>query len=131
MIDSFSASEPVDFTRGEQILDFIHVDDMADFFYTLLQKLPELKDSYYQFYLGTGKGHSIREVASKMEEIWGKKMNANWGGRAYSEQDIMHAVAPIEQNIRLLGWKSKISLTQGIEILKKETQITPPHFRIC
>lgn len=46
MIDSFSASEPVDFTMGEQILDFIHVDDMADFFYTLIQKLPELKDSY-------------------------------------------------------------------------------------
>lgn len=126
MIDSFSASEPVDFTMGEQILDFIHVDDMADFFYTLLQKLPELKDSYYQFHLGTGKGHSIREVASKMEEVWGKKMNANWGGRAYSEQDIMHAVAPIEQNLQLLGWKAKISINQGLEILKKDTQITPP-----
>lgn len=49
MIDSFSANEPGDFTRGEQILDFIHVDDMADFFYTLLQKLPELKDSFTSF----------------------------------------------------------------------------------
>ena len=53
-------------------------------------------------------------------------MHANWGGRAYSEQDIMHAVAPIEQNLQLLGWKAKISINQGLEILKKDTQITPP-----
>ena len=122
MIDSFSASEPVDFTMGEQILDFIHVDDMADFFYTLIQKLPELKDSYYQFHLGTGKGHSIREVAETMEKCWGKKMNANWGGRAYSEQDIMHAVAPIEQNLKLLNWQSKVDLDEGILIFKNEVE---------
>ena len=123
MIDSFSASEPVDFTMGEQILDFIHVDDMAGFFYTLIQKLPELKDSYYQFHLGTGKGHSIREVASKMEEIWGQKMNANWGGRAYSQQDIMHAVAPIALNQQLLNWKSRIDLEDGVEILKNDYKL--------
>ena len=122
MIDSFSASEPVDFTMGEQILDFIHVDDMADFFYTLIQKLPELKDSYYQFHLGTGKGHSIREVAETMEKCWGKKMNANWGGRAYSEQDIMQAVAPIEQNLKLLNWQSKVDLDEGILIFKNEIE---------
>ena len=122
MIDPFFASEPVDFTMGEQILDFIHVDDMADFFYTLIQKLPELKDSYYQFHLGTGKGHSIREVAETMEKCWGKKMNANWGGRAYSEQDIMHAVAPIEQNLKLLNWQSKVDLDEGILIFKNEVE---------
>ena len=125
MIESFDAEIPVAFTKGEQILDFIHVDDMADFFFTLIQNLSSLKDDYYQFYLGTGQGHSIREVAGVMEEVWKRKMNANWGGRAYSEQDIMHAVAPIEQNLKLLNWKSKISLKEGINILMEDTKITP------
>ena len=58
-----------------------------------------------------------------MEEIWGKKMNANWGGRAYSEQDIMHAVAPIEQNQQLLNWKSRIDLEDGVEILKNDYKL--------
>lgn len=126
MIESFDAKSPVAFTKGEQILDFIHVDDMADFFFTLIQHLSSLKDDYYQFHLGTGLGHSIREVAEVMENVWGKRMNANWGGRAYSEQDIMHAVAPIEQNLKLLNWKSKIILREGINILMEDTQNTPP-----
>lgn len=123
MIDAFDAKEPVCFTKGEQILDFIHVDDMADFFYTLLKKLPYLNASYYQFHLGTGEGHSIREVASVMEKVWDKKMNADWGGREYSEQDIMYAVAPISNNISLLGWKAKISLEEGVVILKNDLEI--------
>ena len=122
MIDAFDAQEPVNFTKGEQILDFIHVDDMADFFCTLFNKLPELNDSYYQFHLGTGQGHSIREVASIMERIWGKKMKANFGDRPYSEQDIMHAVAPIENNIKLLNWRASISIEQGIDILMKDVR---------
>lgn len=126
MIDSFDAEQPVDFTKGEQILDFIHVDDMADFFYRLIQHLPILREPYYQFHLGTGNGHSLREVAETMEKCWGKKMNANWGGRAYSEQDIMHAVAPIEQNLKLLNWKSKVNLNDGIDILMKDAKFTPP-----
>lgn len=130
MIDAFDAEHPVDFTKGEQILDFIHVDDMADFFYCLLQKLPTLQESYYQFHLGTGKGYSIREVGEVMEKTWSKKMNANWGGRAYSEQDIMHTVAPIEQNLKLLNWKSKIDLEKGVEILMKDVKNTPPELTI-
>ncbi len=126
MIESFDAETPVAFTKGEQVLDFIHVDDMADFFFTLIQKLSSLKNDYYQFHLGTGQGHSIRGVAGVMEEVWKRKMNANWGGRAYSEQDIMHAVAPIELNLKLLNWKSKISLEEGISILMEDTRITPP-----
>ena len=49
-------------------------------------------------------------------------MNANWGGRAYSEQDIMHAVAPIEQNLKLLNWQSKVDLDEGILIFKNEVE---------
>ena len=127
MLDAFDTEQPVDFTKGEQILDFVHVDDMADFFYNLIQQLPSLDAPYYQFHLGTGVGHSIREVAEQIEKVAGKKMNANWGGRPYSEQDIMHAVAAIEQNLRLLNWKSKVDLETGIKILMKDVKIAPPN----
>ena len=54
LVDAVKAEKPVDFSPGNQVLDFIHVDDIADFFYTLILSLDNLKDSYYQFHLGTG-----------------------------------------------------------------------------
>lgn len=120
MVDSFRSERPVDFTKGEQILDFIHVDDMADFFCNLITKLNNLNETYYEFHLGTGIGHSIRDVSIIMEKIWNKKMNANWGGREYSTQDIMYAVAPINKTISLLGWKSKITIEKGLDLFYNE-----------
>lgn len=116
MVDSFKSDVPIDFTKGEQILDFIHVDDIADFFCNLIAKLTLLNEKFYEFHLGTGSGHSIRDVSEKMEKIWNKKMNANWGGREYSSQDIMYAVAPVNKTIEILNWHPKISIDEGLNL---------------
>ncbi len=111
---------PVKFTGGKQVLDFVHVDDMADFFCNLLDKISDLKKSYYQFHLGTGEGHTLREVGALLERISGKKLNAEWGGLPYRPLDTMYAVAPIARNLEILNWKSKISIENGIEIYLKD-----------
>jgi CDP-paratose synthetase len=118
MVDAMSAKEQVAFSKGEQVLDFIHVDDIADFYLNLLQKIDLLNNPFEEFHLGTGEGHSIREVAQIMEDVFGKKINANWGGLPYRKFDIMHAVAPIKKNEEILRWKPKITLRLGIEIYK-------------
>lgn len=123
LVDAAGSEVPVDFSPGNQVLDFIHVDDIADFFYTLILTLRNLKDSYYQFHLGTGKGHSVREVAQVIEEIWGQTVNANWGGRPYLDSDVMHAVAPVNSNITLLGWHPSLSLKEGIKILHEDMKV--------
>jgi CDP-paratose synthetase len=120
MLDAMDASTPVAFSKGEQVLDFIHVDDMADFFVTLLNNLQVIQRDYEEFHLGTGEGHSIREVASVMERVFGKKINAIWGGLSYRTLDVMHAVAPVSKNISMLGWRSRLSLEEGIKILKND-----------
>lgn len=120
MAESLDAKTPVDMTKGEQVLDFIHVDDVAGFFaYTVAHadEFLALKENGAEFHLGTGKGTSIREVAALMEEISGKKCNINWGGREYRERDIMHAVAQVDKN--QCGWKAQISLEEGIKRMLK------------
>ncbi len=107
---------PVKFSGGGQLLDFIHVDDMADFFCTLLEKAKTLREPYYQFHLGTGTGHTLREVGRIMEELSGKKLNADWGGYPYRPLDTMYAVAPIAKNLEVLNWCSRISIEEGIWI---------------
>ncbi|MBU8972248.1 MULTISPECIES: NAD-dependent epimerase/dehydratase family protein [Bacteroides] len=117
LLDAVDATTSIAFSPGKQMLDFIHVDDMADFFLTLINKLDSLQEKYYQFHLGTGQGHTIREVAQVMECVFHKSINAHWGGRDYLSSDVMHAVAPINKIIDLLGWTAKISLEEGIRIL--------------
>lgn len=123
LLDAVDAEVSVAFSPGNQVLDFIHVDDMADFFYTLLLNLDKLKGDYYQFHLGTGEGHTLREVANVMERVSGKFVNADWGGRGYSRSDVMYAVAPINKNISELKWKATVTLEEGIRILMQDCKM--------
>jgi len=120
MLDAMDSPRPVKFSKGEQILDFIHVDDIASFFYCLFIHIDVCTDNFTQFHLGTGNGHSIREVSHILENVFSKKINANWGGLPYREFDPMYAVAPIAKNIEIIKWKSKIELEKGLLILKDE-----------
>lgn len=118
LAESLDAATPVDMTAGEQVLDFIHVDDVAGFFAYVVahpEEFLQLPDNGAEFHLGTGVGTSIREVAALMEQLSGKHCNIHWGARPYRERDIMHAVAPIERN--LCRWHAQISLEAGIQKL--------------
>lgn len=117
LLDAVDAVNPIAFSPGNQILDFIHVDDVANFFIKLINQLDSLQERYYQFHLGTGRGHTIKEVAQVIESVSQKHINAEWGGRDYAPSDTMYAVAPINKNISLLGWEAKIRLEEGIQIL--------------
>lgn len=115
LIESINAENPVSMTDGEQILDFIHVKDVISFFIYILNN-PAFFYSINngeEFHLGTGKGASIKELASIIEEISGKRCNIQWGGKPYRENDIMYAVAPISKN-REIDWKANISLKEGV-----------------
>lgn len=114
--ESLTAKEPKKMSGGEQILDFIHVDDVVGFIVFLLQK--PMKTATLRngetIYLGTGTGTSLRQLASKIETASGRKCNIAWGALPYRERDVMHAVAPIGKLIEL-GWKPTISLDDYIQ----------------
>lgn len=113
--ESMDANIPVDMTLGEQVLDFIHVDDVADFFTHVLKNVDRALSvpNGTDFHLGTGRGTSIRELAQIIERKYGRKCNINWGGRPYRERDTMYAVAPIAKNMPLIGWKAKVDICEG------------------
>jgi CDP-paratose synthetase len=119
LIASINAENPVPMTGGEQILDFIHVNDVVSFFVRLLNHPAPFESLHHgeEFHLGTGTGTSIRELASLIEDIMGKKCNIQWGGRPYREQDIMYAVAPTSKNRSGIDWQANISLKEGLSTL--------------
>jgi CDP-paratose synthetase len=120
ILESMESETPVDMTAGEQILDFTHVNDLADFYVHILRN-PDLfynLNNGEEFHIGTGKGTSICDLVSIVERVYGRKCNINFGGRPYRERDTMHAVAPIAKNLNLVNWRAMISLENGICMMK-------------
>lgn len=120
VVESIDAKEPVDMTAGEQILDFTHVSDLAGFYVHILKHLDLFLhlDNGEEFHIGTGKGINIKELATIVEKVYGRKCNIRWGGLPYRDRDTMHAVAPIAKNLAMVNWKAKVSIEQGISMMK-------------
>ena len=106
--DSMSSPNKVDLSPGDQVLDFIHVDDVADFYVHIVENYKSI-DNGSTFKLGSGRGTTLRELSNLMESISGKKTNINWGGKPYRKSDVHYAVADTS-DLRKIGWTHSIDL---------------------
>lgn len=115
VIDFLFESEEkiIKMSPGEQVLDFIHVEDIVSFYINIVKAANNLTEKEYTFFLGTGRGTTIKEVARIIEKQYHTSLNLVWGGIDYRPTDIMYAVAPIEKNKELF-WKAQITLENGV-----------------
>jgi CDP-paratose synthetase len=116
--ESIQSPEPIDLSPGEQVLDFIHINDVVSFYCELVRKGDQLKEDIYEFHLGTGKGTTPKELAQIIEELTGKKTKIRWGGKPYRPRDTMYAVAPVNKPIENIEWSPGLTLHQGIKLDK-------------
>lgn len=122
IIDSIGSPRPVIMTGGGQVLDFIYVSDVADFYLTLLNRLGSRRAGMTEYRVGTGVGTSIRKLARMTERLMGKKANIEWGALQYRPRDVMRAVAPAEGLRKIdkeLGWKPRVGLEEGLRQMLK------------
>jgi nucleoside-diphosphate-sugar epimerase len=116
--DSTLNSNPLDLSPGEQVLDFIHIDDVTDFYIVLIENHHKISQKT-NYQLGTGIGHSLKQVAQIVEIITNQKTNINWGGKNYRASDVMFAVADLSEINNTFQWNPKISLLDGVQRLCK------------
>lgn len=89
-------------TDGTCVRDYIHVEDLAHAHLSAL-KFAQGRKGVEIFNLGTGQGHSVKEVIAKVEEVTGKKVKVSMGQRR--EGDPPRLVARAEKAEKLLSWK--------------------------
>ena len=119
ILDSLGSSVPVDMSPGEQVLDFVHLNDVAEYFIRMLGKdLGNTKE--YVIELGTGTGTTPREIAKMFEKISGKKANINWGGIPYRKNDTMKAIADISSLRGTLNWVPGRTMEQSLPEVYQE-----------
>ncbi|MBL8746950.1 MAG: UDP-glucose 4-epimerase GalE [Phycisphaerae bacterium] len=66
---------------GTCVRDYIHVEDLVDAHAAVLKTLDPAKGDVRSYNLGTGRGHSIREVLASVERVTGKSIRTIDGPR--------------------------------------------------
>ena len=90
---------------GEQKLDLVHVDDVAEAFRLAAEYLAaDRADIRGEFAVSAGKALTLREIAARVEELLGKKIPVRWGARPYREREVME---PWSTGRLLPGWQRR------------------------
>jgi UDP-glucose-4-epimerase GalE len=96
---------------GTAIRDYIHVADLADAHLLALGRLDQ-GDKALALNLGTGKGHSVREVLASVEKISGRKVPRVEVGRRAGDPPALVADASLAA--QRLGWRPKYAALDTI-----------------
>jgi UDP-glucose-4-epimerase GalE len=103
---------------GTCVRDYIHVTDLAEAHVLGLEYLA--KSSSAAVNLGTGRGHSVKEVAAAVEHLTGRKVPVHIGPRRPGDPPELVADPSLAE--KLLKWKARYSLDDIISTAWKWAQ---------
>ncbi len=104
---------------GSGVRDYIHIWDLAEAhlaavlqFDSAFERAGNPPDNYLVINLGTGRGVTVRELLTAFEKVYGKKVEVH--ETQPRPGDIAGSCASAETAERLLGWKARLPIEQGI-----------------
>jgi len=100
-------------TPGEQVRDFIYVDDVVAACVTLLENHSALPGNPATVDVGTGSGRSLESMVRLARELCGSSTELRFGALPYRAGELMHSVADTSV-LRGLGWRPAVSLNDGL-----------------
>lgn len=107
----------VKLTRGEQLRDFIYIDDVVSAYLIALKKTAQLQ-CFNEFDVGTGKMISVRTFVESLKLAYEKQYGAceiklNFGALPYRIGEMMSVEVNNSKTIQL-GWSTRTSLADGV-----------------
>lgn len=111
LIRTVAANQSFKMTAGEQTRDFIYVSDVVD------ALLRASKCSTGQVLnIGSGLPMSIAEVAKRAASLLNREHLIDLGALEYRTSEIMASFVDNSNARRVLGWKPRVPLEEGLEI---------------
>ena len=111
----YDSGETLKMSPGGQLVDIVHVSDIVDAFILAGKYLYERQYDYCGTYgLSSMNPIPLREVVKIFEEVAGKKLSIEWGGRPYRQREVM---VPWKSFKTFPGWHAKTNLKDGIKDL--------------
>jgi len=113
LIGKLREDQPVDLTAGEQVRDWLYVDDVVS---SLLAAATSGNLSEAGVYnICSGQGISVRQIAEQVAETMKKpKHLLRFGARAYRPDESMWIVGDSRRFTAATGWFPKVSTAEGI-----------------
>jgi UDP-glucose 4-epimerase len=96
--------------QGNQIRDFIHVNDVIEYIVKAISVIEDKKGEIYN--IGTGKTISIKQLAIEIFSIFKKNLVVSYSEPI--EGDIKFSSTKIDKAKKMLGYIPKIELREGI-----------------
>ncbi len=105
---------------GTCVRDYIHVEDLAEAHVLALEYLAGGGASEI-LNLGTGKGHTVKEVVTMIEHVIGRELKQRIAGRRPGDPPVL--LADPSRAEKLLGWKATRSLEDMVSSAWKFHQL--------
>ncbi|MEL0011613.1 MAG: NAD-dependent epimerase/dehydratase family protein, partial [Bacteroidota bacterium] len=102
-------------TKGDQLRDFVYIDDVVSGFGSILNNIDLFCNGFYQFDLGSGKAISIREFAILVKRLTASNTTLRFGSIPYRSNEPMFSEADTSK-MEKLGWSRKFSLEDGLKL---------------
>ncbi len=101
---------------GENRRDYIYIDEVVD----AIESIYQYKGRYRIFNIGTGKSYSIQEIIKLIEKE--TKERAKLIYKRSRKCDLMNSMLDVSLIYQECGWRSKLTIEQGIKLFIKERQ---------
>ena len=103
---------------GKQVRDVLHVDNLLDAYDMAIARIDSARGQVYNIGGGPGNIMSVwAEFGPLLEELLGKKIPVARGDWRPGDQKVFYA--DIRKAERELGWKPKVGVRHGVELLFK------------
>ncbi len=105
----------IDMSGGRQKMYYCHIEDLVSGYARALELLAEMAPgTAVRYALREEEPVMLRTLIEEFLRIQGKRLEINWGGRAYRDREIME---PAGIGTVLPGWTPRYSWQQGVETL--------------
>ncbi len=107
------SGDRLDMSPGEQKIDLVYVDDAAIAIVMAAEQAMASGNGGMNIYgVSTGVHTKLRDVAEMVQEVTGRPVDINWGGRSYRPREVM---VPYSGLARVPGWSPATSLKDGLK----------------
>lgn len=129
LVNALKRNETMSATPGEQIVEFVHIDDVGRGFLLAAKELlrADTKPALRCYRLDSGRRLALREASELMMRLAGRPGCVRFGGRPYPPEQIME---PLATGPRPPGWAPEIPLEQGFSMLLGEAGLAGPASRL-
>ena len=111
---------PMSLSPGDQIVDFVHIDDVVEAYVCATLMIVGQSQSEFQTYaVGGNERRTVRDVVKTVEQVTGVQAKIEWGARNYREREVMR---PWTKGRSMPGWNPKTSFKAAIKSMYFEIQ---------